>query len=123
MVENRWPEVTTALCDFEPGGVAALATTIEELLDTPGMIRNRSKVEAVIGNAVAMQGLAAAHGSALAFVRTLRGRPWSERLGALRAVFRRMGENTAAGWLRDLGEPVPDEAPRARAYAPGVASG
>ena len=111
-VESRWTALCQALADFDPGVLAALdGPALDRLMEAPGMIRNAAKLEAVVANARAAQLLAATHGSFGAWLVSLRDLCWEERVGALRAELRRVGERTAWRFLRDAGEPVPEPAP------------
>lgn len=55
-------------CDFDPVHVAEFADAdVERMLLDPGIVRNRAKIQATIGNARAFLALAARHGSFAAF--------------------------------------------------------
>jgi DNA-3-methyladenine glycosylase I len=52
VVESRWQEVRASFRDFQPAAVWQMQQSdVESMLVDPKVIRNRRKIEAVIGNA------------------------------------------------------------------------
>jgi len=112
LVEARWDSLRTALAGFDPCVLGALdGPAIERLMQAPGVIRNATKLEAVVHNARAVLELTADHGSFGAWLETLRDHCWEERVSALRAQLSRVGERTAWRFLGAVGEPVPQPPP------------
>ena len=108
VVERRWEAMHRALFEFEPAALAACdGPALDALMETPGVIRNAAKLEAVVANARAVVALADEHGSFGAWLADWRERTWEERVAELRPRFRRVGERTAWGFLEEVGEPVP----------------
>lgn len=77
-----------AFAGFDPAAVAAFdAKRVEELLADPGIIRNRSKVEAAIGNARAFLQVQTEFGSFDAYIwRFVGGAPRQNRWASLKEV-------------------------------------
>src|SRR5258708_20809751 len=63
LVLKRRPSLNAAFADFDVDRVAKFgARDVKRLLDDPGIIRNRLKVDAIIENAKRIQALRASHG-------------------------------------------------------------
>ena len=106
VVEAKWPELRAAFRDFDAQAVAGLSEPeIEALAADPRVIRNRRKIEAIVGNAQRMLDLEAEHGSFRAY---LRAQPdFEARVQDLRTRFKFLGDMGAYIFLYVVGEPVP----------------
>ena len=71
VVENKWPGIRDAFRDFDPEAVAHLTPQeLDELTQDKRVIRNRRKLEAIIGNAHRMLELEDRHGSFREYLRS-----------------------------------------------------
>lgn len=106
VVDAKWPGIRDAFAGFEPERVASLtAADVDRLLQDPRIIRNRRKVEALVGNARTMLELDAAPGG---FARYLDG--LGDFAGTSRELRRRfafLGESGTWFFLWLVGRPVP----------------
>ncbi len=121
---HKRPAFRAAFHDFEPRVVADFdGTDVARLLADPGIVRNRAKIEATVGNARALLALRASEGSFAAYLgrygsrpprRLLAGATWadvpattpaSDALSAdLRARgFRFLGSTTAYAFMQSVG--------------------
>jgi DNA-3-methyladenine glycosylase I len=99
---------------FEPARVAAFdAARVEALLQDPGIVRNRAKIEAAVANARAVLALQARHGSLDAFLwQFVDGRPvqnaWSTlaELPAETGASRAMSKALRQAGLRFVGPTI-----------------
>ncbi|MBM4435929.1 MAG: DNA-3-methyladenine glycosylase I [Actinobacteria bacterium] len=70
VVESKWPGIRAALRGFEAEAVAALGPKdIDALVQDPRVIRNRAKLQAIVGNARRMLDLADEHGGFKRYLR------------------------------------------------------
>jgi len=85
---NKRESYRRAFADFDPGKVARFsAAKVEKLLQDPGIVRNRLKVEGTVRNAKAFLAVQKAFGSFDAYVwRFVGGKPKRNRPGTLAAV-------------------------------------
>ncbi|MBM3945457.1 MAG: hypothetical protein FJ317_08240 [SAR202 cluster bacterium] len=106
VVESKWPGTQAAFRGFDPKRLTALSEPeIDALAQDTRIIRNRRKVEAIIGNAARMLELEKAHGS---FQKYLRSKPsFEELLRDLRKQFKFLGDMGAYRFLYVVGEKVP----------------
>lgn len=106
VIEAKWDGFRTAFADFDPEKVASFSDEdIERLMDDPGIVRNRRKVEATVHNAQVMLELDREYEG---FGRYLRSQPDYEALVAdLRGNFKFLGDTGAYFFLYVVGEPVP----------------
>lgn len=124
-VLRKRPRFREVFADFEPKVVAGFdADRVAELLQDPGIIRHRGKIEAVIHNAQAMDALVAEFGSLSTYawgfvppaaerpkrmtyeaVRSLAKTPTSERLSRdlKRRGFRFVGPTTCYAFMQAMG--------------------
>lgn len=108
LVYHKWPAFRQAFDGFDVDRVAAYRyEDVERLLKDPAIIRNGRKIEAVVENARAVQGIVAEHGSFHAFLRSLDGLPYRVRNEAVAAPFKWLGRTGAYTFLWCVGEDVP----------------
>ncbi|MBI2545899.1 DNA-3-methyladenine glycosylase I [Candidatus Woesearchaeota archaeon] len=67
VVQKRWPKIRKAFNNFDISKVAR--ERVEKIMRREGMIRNRSKIAAVIENARSIQDIAKRHGSVMRWVK------------------------------------------------------
>ena len=106
VVEAKWDGIRQAFAGFDPDKVAALTPAdVDRLVEDSRVIRNRRKIEAIIGNARRMIELDREHGG---FRRYLESRGSIDAtVAALRREFRFLGESGAYIFLWSVDEPVP----------------
>jgi DNA-3-methyladenine glycosylase I len=106
VVDAKWPGIRDAFGGFNPGRVAGLTLAeVDRLLADTRIIRNRKKVEALVGNARKLLDLDAEHHG---FARYLDGLgDFSSTSKELRRQFAFLGESGAWFFLWMVGRPVP----------------
>ena len=111
-VDARWPATRDALADCDPSVVASLdESAIRQIMMLPDVLRGADKLRTVVANARAFEEIAAEHGSVHAWLASLRGRSWEERVLELSSRLRGVRERRAWRFLREIGEPVPERPP------------
>lgn len=106
VVESKWPGIRDAFRGFDAQAVAAMGDRdVNELAQDTRVIRNRRKLEAIVGNANRMLELEAEHGS---FQRYLRSHgDFDATVADLRKQFKFLGEMGCYYFLYVVGEDVP----------------
>ncbi len=106
VVESKWPEIREALHGFDPEVIADFA---EPELDALGqdkrVIRNRRKLEAIVGNARRMLELDESHGGFRNYLRSHDS--FEDTVKDLRKQFKFLGETGSYFFLYVVGEEVP----------------
>ena len=106
VVESKWPEIREALHGFDPEVIADFA---EPELDALGqdkrVIRNRRKLEAIVGNARRMLELDKSHGGFRNYLRSHDS--FEDTVKDLRKQFKFLGETGSYFFLYVVGEEVP----------------
>ncbi len=106
VVESKWPGTREAFHDFDAKTVAGLGDLdIEELAQDTRVIRNRKKLQAIVGNARRMLELEAEHGSFKNYLRS--HGDFDATLAALRKEFKFLGPTGIYHFLYVVGENVP----------------
>jgi 3-methyladenine DNA glycosylase Tag len=106
VVEAKWPSTREAFHGFDARRVAALSEReIDALAQDTRVIRNRRKLEAIVGNAARMLELEAEHGSFRDYLRAHGG--FAGTVKALRKDFKFLGESGCYYFLWVVKEPVP----------------
>jgi DNA-3-methyladenine glycosylase I len=100
-VRKHWPRYRKGFLGFDPKRLARAEP--ERLLESPDVIRNGRKVQAIVHNAGEAVAIAKEFGSFAAFVETLRALPEAEALEALRKRFKGVGPETADYFLHSVG--------------------
>ncbi len=120
VVEAKWDGIRAAFAGFDPEKVAAMTPAdVDRLAEDTRVIRNRKKIEAIIGNAERMLELDREHSG---FRRYLESRgAIDDTVAALRQEFRFVGETGAYIFLWSVGEPVPSHEDWAAAHRKRVA--
>jgi 3-methyladenine DNA glycosylase Tag len=111
-VEKKWSRFREAFYDFDPETVAEMPPDlVDHLCSDPGLIRNSVKLRATVRNAAEFLRIAEEHGSFSVYVRSLDRMDYASRSKAIARRFACVGPNTVYYFLREAGEPVPEEKP------------
>lgn len=100
-IRKHWPRYREGFLSFDIEELAR--ADADDLMNRPGVIKNRRKVEALIQNAREFRSIGREFGSFSAFVETLRPLAGTERLKALSERFRQVGPETADYFLHSIG--------------------
>lgn len=109
VVKRKWPGIREAFARFRPERVAAFDDDeLAELMQAPGIIRNRAKILATVRNARLLEEIAAEHGSVGGWLASLPPDPLT-RISTVASRFERVGPKAATMFLaavtreRDVG--------------------
>jgi DNA-3-methyladenine glycosylase I len=104
-LEKKWPGIKEAFRGFDIDTVAGLGESdVTALMENPAVIRNRPKIQAVIGNAREFQAVIDEHGSFAKYIGTLRSQGESAMSAAIAKRFAFMGPGTTRILLFAIGE-------------------
>ena len=107
VVEAKWAGTREAFRNFDPDVVSNLTPTeVDELVTDTRIIRNRRKIEGIMGNAARMLELEREHGGFQKYLRS-KGGDYPALVKDLRKNFKFMGEMGAYFFLYVVGEQVP----------------
>ena len=108
VVAAKWAGTQAAFRDFDPEAVSNLTpAAVDELTGDTRIIRNRRKIEAIMGNAGRMLELEAEHGGFQNYLRSKDG-DFPALVKDLRSNFKFLGDMGAYYFLYVVGEQVPD---------------
>ena len=103
VVESKWPELRVAMREFDADGVAGLTPKdVDALAQDTRVIRNRRKLEAIVGNAQRMIELEQAHGSFRKYLRS--EDDFASPVATLRSDFKFLGEMGCYHFLYVVGK-------------------
>ncbi len=106
VVEAKWPGIKEGFRGFDPQAISKLTMTdIDLLVEDKRVIRNRRKIEAIIGNASRLLELDKMYGDFRKYLRSFES--FEELTGDLRKQFKFLGEMGAYHFLWVVGEKVP----------------
>lgn len=106
VVESKWPSTQEAFRGFDAEKVAVMTEEdIDELAKDTRVIRNRRKLDAIVGNARRMIELEAEHGSFRSYLRS--HADFDATVKALRKDFKFLGDMGSYLFLYVVGEEVP----------------
>ncbi|MFQ5950553.1 MAG: DNA-3-methyladenine glycosylase I [Candidatus Geothermarchaeales archaeon] len=106
VVESKWSGIREAFGGFEPGAVAGFTEAdVDEMVKDKKVIRNRRKLEAIVGNARRMLELEEKHGSFQGYLRS--HATFDDTVADLRRQFKFLGEFGSYHFLYVVGEKVP----------------
>ena len=106
VVESKWQSTREAFGGFAAQKVASLSPDdIDELVQDTRVIRNRRKLEAIVGNANRMIELEEQYGSFRAYLRS--HKDFDTTVTALRRDFKFLGDMGCYYFLHVVGEEVP----------------
>ena len=107
VVEAKWAGTREAFRSFDPDVVSNLTPTeVDELATDTRIIRNRRKIEAIVGNAARMLELEREHGAFQTYLRS-KGGDYAALVKDLRKNFKFLGDFGAYYFLHVVGEKVP----------------
>ena len=111
VVESKWPGIRDAFRGFKAEAVAELADPeLDALTNDTRVIRNRRKIEAVVGNARRMLELEKSHGSFRDYLRSHDN--FEAMVKDLRKQFKFPGDMGSYYFLYVVGEEVPSHEER-----------
>ncbi len=106
VVESKWPGIREAFRGFDAETVANLTEPeLDELTGDKRVIRNRRKIEAIVGNACRMLELEKGHGSFQGYLRSQDS--FEATVKDLRKQFKFLGDMGSYYFLYVVGEKVP----------------
>ena len=106
VVESKWPGIREAFRGFDAEAIANLTPQdLDELTQDKRVIRNRRKLEAIVGNARRLIELDEGHGSFRDYLRSHDG--FDETVKDLRRQFKFLGETGCYYFFYVVGEKVP----------------
>ena len=106
VVESKWPGIREAFRGFDAEAIANLTPQdLDELTQDKRVIRNRRKLEAIVGNARRLIELDEGHGSFRDYLRSHDG--FDETVKDLRRQFKFLGDTGCYYFLYVVGEKVP----------------
>lgn len=106
VVQAKWPGIREAFRNFDATAVANLTPDeVDALTNDKRVIRNRRKIEAIIGNARQMVDLERTHGSFRNYLRSHGG--FEPTVADLRKRFKFLGDMGAFHFLYTVSEDVP----------------
>jgi len=100
-IRKHWPRYREGFLRFDIKKLSKADT--DELLNRPGVIRNRRKAEALIHNAKEFRAIEKEFGSFSGFLETLRPLSEKQRVKALSKRFKQVGPETAEYFLHSVG--------------------
>jgi 3-methyladenine DNA glycosylase Tag len=106
VVESKWPELREAFREFDAETVAHLSEPeIDALASDRRVIRNRRKIDAIVGNANRLLELDAEHGGFQSYLRS--HEDFEATVKDLRKQFKYLGDMGCYYFLYVVGEQVP----------------
>lgn len=117
VVENKWPEIKAAFHGFDPVVISKFnVTDIDELIQDRRVIRNRRKIEAIVGNAARLLELDKQFGGFRKYLRSFAS--FEELTKDLRKQFKYLGDMGSYHFLWIVGEKVPSREEWAAQHMP-----
>ncbi|MBY8991904.1 MAG: DNA-3-methyladenine glycosylase I [Candidatus Lokiarchaeota archaeon] len=108
VVDAKWEGIKEVFYDFDPFTISKW--TVDEVsfaLNSPKIIRNPKKVNAIVSNAKIFLELVEKYGSFEKYLKTFREEPYEERQKILSNQFKWMGPTGAHFFLWSVGENAP----------------
>ena len=106
VVDAKWPEIREAFKGFDPELISKLTIReIDKLAQDKRIIRNRRKIEAIVGNAHRILELDKEYGGFRKYLRSFGG--YEELTKDLKKQFKFLGETGSYYFLWVVGEEVP----------------
>jgi DNA-3-methyladenine glycosylase I len=108
MVDKKWPNFKEAFQNFSIDRVARFTDdNVKQLMDNPGIVRNRAKILAAIKNAKHFQSIRREFGSFQRFIDSLdKSSNYEEVVKELGKRFSRVGPSSARVFLYSVGEKI-----------------
>ena len=108
IIDEKWPNFQRAFKDFSIDSVAKFEESdVERLVSDAGIVRNRAKIVAAIGNAKQFQNVKKEHGSFQSYLDTLdKSNNYALVIKELGKRFSRLGPSSARIFLFTVGENI-----------------
>ena len=109
IVDKKWPAIKKGFKNFDVKKVAKFSDEdVYKLVNDPGMIRSGGKINAIIKNANAIEGVEKEFGSMRKYFSDLKKQGLQVLLKDLKKRFSYMGESTSVMFLFGVGEETPE---------------
>jgi 3-methyladenine DNA glycosylase Tag len=106
VVEVKWPGIKDAFRDFDPVKISKFTINdIDTLVEDKRIIRNRRKIEAIVGNAQSLLELDHSYGTFRKYLRSFDS--YEDLVKDLRKRFKFLGDSGSYYFLWVVGEKVP----------------
>ncbi|PKB79447.1 MAG: hypothetical protein BZY88_13480 [SAR202 cluster bacterium Io17-Chloro-G9] len=106
VVNSKWPSIRESFWEFDAERIAGISPEeLDRLAQDKRVIRNRRKLEAIVGNARQMVALESSHGGFQQYLRSHGG--FEGTVKDLRKQFKFLGEMGCYHFLYVVGEDVP----------------
>ena len=108
VVNRKWKDIKEVFNEFDPKKLSRW--TVDEVstaLESPKIIRNSRKVNAIVSNAKVFLDLLDKHGSFDTYLKSFRNKPYEERQKILSKQFKWLGPTGAHFFLWSVGEDAP----------------
>ena len=108
VIDKKWTTTKTAFAEFSITKVACFTDKdVQRLMNDTGIVRNKSKVCALIQNASEFQNVKKQHGSFQAYLDSLdKSKNYSLVMEELTKRFKRLGQSSASLFLYSAGEDI-----------------
>jgi 3-methyladenine DNA glycosylase Tag len=108
VIDNKWPTTKKALANFNINKVACFTDAdIECLLKDEGIVRNRSKIEAIIYNAQGFKVIKERYGSFQKYLDIMeKSSNYDKVVKDLTSKFKHLGQPSASLFLYTVGEKI-----------------
>jgi DNA-3-methyladenine glycosylase I len=108
VIDKKWPTTKKAFADFKVKKVARFTEAdVQRLLNDEGIVRNKSKILAIIYNAKGFQAIEQKFGSFQAYIDSLdKSDNYAGVIRDLSSKFKHVGPSTAADFLYSVGEKI-----------------
>jgi len=108
VIDNKWPTTRKAFANFNIDKVSRFTDAdVSRLLKDAGIIRNRSKIEAVIYNARGFKAIEQAVGSFQSYIDSLdKSNNYAKVIKDLTGKFKHVGTASASLFLYTVGEKI-----------------
>ena len=108
VIDNKWPTTKNAFANFDIDTVACFTRAdVERLLKDTGIVRNRSKIEAIIYDAQGFKTIKEHFGSFQAYLDSLdKSNNYEAVVKDLTSKFKHLGPSSASLFLYTVGEKI-----------------
>ena len=108
VVNRKWKGINEVFHEFDPKIISNWTVDdISNALDSPKIIRNSKKVNAIMSNAKVFLEILEKHGTFDNYLKTFRERPYEEKQKILSKQFKWLGPTGAHFFLWSVGEDAP----------------
>jgi len=108
VIDNKWPTTKKAFANFSIDKVAEFTNNdIQRLMKDTGIVRNKSKIEAIVYNAKGFKEVEKQFGSFQAYLDNLdKSNNYEDAVKDLMHKFKRLGPSSASLFLYTVGEKI-----------------